>query len=126
MTRLIIITMLRLEPQSLSRSSPRPLRKIVGTSTRLIRVLERPSFLRNNSYATCEKISIANKLENWIYSSVEKKSRIFFPRIKEIFFTSSFVNDLLVRWIVISFFLFSFYRFKGAYLRIVIPRNLII
>lgn len=62
MTRLIIITMLRLEPQSLSRSSPRPLRKIVGTSTRLIRVLERPSFLRNNSYATCEKISIANKI----------------------------------------------------------------
>lgn len=41
MTRLIIITMLRLEPQYLSRSSPRPLRKIVGTSTRLIRVLER-------------------------------------------------------------------------------------
>lgn len=107
MTRLIIITMLRLEPQSLSRSSPRPLRKIVGTSTRLIRVLERPSFLRNNSYA--KRYRSPTKLENWIYSSVEKKSRIFFPRIKEIFFTSSFVNDLLVRWIVISFFLSFFF-----------------
>lgn len=107
MTRLIIITMLRLEPQSLSRSSPRPLRKIVGTSTRLIRVLERPSFLRNNSYV--KRYRSPTKLENWIYSSVEKKSRIFFPRIKEIFFTSSFVNDLLVRWIVISFFLSFFF-----------------
>lgn len=111
MTRLIIITMLRLEPQSLSRSSPRPLRKIVGTSTRLIRVLERPSFLRNNSYANSyvKRYRSPTKLENWIYSSVEKKSRIFFPRIKEIFFTLSFVNDLLVRWIVISFFLSFFF-----------------
>lgn len=109
MTRLIIITMLRLEPQSLSRSSPRPLRKIVGTSTRLIRVLERPSFLRNNSYANMRKN--IDRQQNWKigYSSVEKKWRIFFPRIKEIFFTSSFINDLLVRWIVISFFLSFFF-----------------
>lgn len=103
MTRLIIITMLRLEPQYLSRSSPRPLRKIVGTSTRLIRVLEpirRPSFLRDNSYANTWKDSrVANKIGNLLdIGSVEKKSRIFhfFPRIKEIFFLSS-VNDSLVR-----------------------------
>lgn len=77
MTRLIIITMLRLEPQSLSRSSPRPLRKIVGTSTRLIRVLERPSFLRNNSYANMRKD--IDRQQNWKigYIRPSKRNRIF-------------------------------------------------
>lgn len=77
MTRLIIITMLRLEPQSLSRSSPRPLRKIVGTSTRLIRVLERPSFLRNNSYANMRKD--IDRQQNWKirYIRPSKRNRVF-------------------------------------------------
>lgn len=92
MTRLIIITMLRLEPQSLSRSSPRPLRKIVGTeSTRLISSSAYSPFLSPRQFVRehVERYRVANEIGNLLdIGSVEKKSRIFhfFPRIKEIFF----------------------------------------